>query len=147
MKRLRLTKARQAGFLKTLAGTGNVTAAAAFAGTSRTRVYELRKMDSAFAAAWDEAEEMAADALEAEARRRASRACRNRWSALARLFAMMKASRLQSDAIQIICFWRCSKRAGHRDAKDRYVSNCQRCGRPMQPALWQPSLPGLPRAT
>jgi hypothetical protein len=70
MKRLRLTKARQAGFLKTLAGTGNVTAAAALAGTSRTRVYEFRKIDPAFAAAWDEAEEMAADALEAEARRR-----------------------------------------------------------------------------
>src|SRR6266404_8212532 len=70
MKRLRLTKARQAGFLKTLAGTGNVTAAAAFAGTSRTRVYEFRKIDPAFAAAWDEAEEMAVDALEAEARRR-----------------------------------------------------------------------------
>src|SRR5258705_8413850 len=40
------------------------------AGTSRTRVYEFKKIDPAFAAAWDEAEEMAADALEAEARRR-----------------------------------------------------------------------------
>src|SRR5262249_3476080 len=41
------------------------------ASTSRTRVYELRKVDPAFAALWDEAEETATDALEAEARRRA----------------------------------------------------------------------------
>ena len=71
MRRLKLTKARQKRFLKSLADTGNVTAAVAVAGTSRTRVYELRKADPAFAAAWEEAEEMAVDALEAEARRRA----------------------------------------------------------------------------
>ena len=71
MKRLKLTKARQERFLASLAETGNVTAAVAAAGTSRTRVYELRKVDPAFAAAWEEAEEIAADALEAEARRRA----------------------------------------------------------------------------
>jgi hypothetical protein len=71
MKRSQLTKARQERFLKSLADTGNVTAAVAVAGTSRTRVYELRRADLVFAAAWDEAEEIAADALEAEARRRA----------------------------------------------------------------------------
>jgi hypothetical protein len=71
MKRLKLTNARQERFLKSLAETGNVTAAVAAAGTSRTRVYELRKVDPAFAARWEEAEDMAADALEAEARRRA----------------------------------------------------------------------------
>jgi hypothetical protein len=71
MKRLRLTKARQAGFLKALADTGSVTAAVAVAGTSRSRVYELRKVDPTFAAAWEEAEEVAVDELEAEARRRA----------------------------------------------------------------------------
>jgi hypothetical protein len=71
MKRPKLTRARQESFLKALAQNGNVTAAVAAAGTSRTRVYELRKTDTAFAAAWDEAEQTAADALEAEARRRA----------------------------------------------------------------------------
>jgi hypothetical protein len=71
LKRLKLTRARQEGFLKALAGIGNVTGAAVVAGTSRTRVYELRKADPAFAAAWDEAEEIATDALEAEAWRRA----------------------------------------------------------------------------
>ena len=71
MKRLKLTKARQEHFLTSLAATGNVTAAVATAETSRTRVYELRKVNPAFAARWEEAEEIAADALEAEARRRA----------------------------------------------------------------------------
>ena len=71
MKRLKLTRARQESFLNVLANTGNVTAAVAAAGTSRTRVYELRKTDTAFAAAWDEAEEIATDRLQDEARRRA----------------------------------------------------------------------------
>ena len=71
MKRLKLTRARQESFLNVLANTGNVTAAVAAAGTSRTRVYELRKTDAAFAAAWDEAEDIATDRLEDEARRRA----------------------------------------------------------------------------
>src|ERR1700745_4244909 len=71
MKRPKLTRARQESFLKALAQNGNVTAAVAAAGTSRTRVYELRKTATAFAAAWDEDEQNAADALEAEARRRA----------------------------------------------------------------------------
>jgi len=71
MKQLKLTGARQARFLEALADTGSVTAAVAAARTSRTRVYELRKTDTAFAAAWDEAEEIATDRLEEEARRRA----------------------------------------------------------------------------
>ena len=58
-------------FLKALADTGSVTTAVAAAGTSRTRVYELRKVDPAFAAAWAEAEDIAADRLADEARRRA----------------------------------------------------------------------------
>jgi hypothetical protein len=70
MKRARLTKTRQERFLKALADTGNVTDAVSVAGTSRTRVYELRKVNPAFASAWDEAEEIAVDGLEAEARRR-----------------------------------------------------------------------------
>ena len=57
--------------MEALAETGNVTAAARVAGTSRTRAYQLRKTDAGFAAAWDEAEQVAADKLEAETWRRA----------------------------------------------------------------------------
>jgi len=71
MKQLKLTEARQARFLEALADTGSVTAAVDVARTSRTRVYELRKTDTAFAAAWDEAQEIATDKLEEEAHRRA----------------------------------------------------------------------------
>jgi hypothetical protein len=71
MKKLKLTRERQERFLKSLADTGIVSAAVEISGTSRTRVYQLRKHDSGFASAWDEAEEQAADALEAEAWRRA----------------------------------------------------------------------------
>ena len=71
MKKLKLTKARQECFLQTLAETGSVINAVRVAGTSRTRVYELRKTDPAFASAWDEAEVIAYDLLEEEARRRA----------------------------------------------------------------------------
>jgi hypothetical protein len=71
MKKLKLTKDRRECFLLALANTGSVTAAIGVAGTSRTRVYELRKADPAFASAWQEAEEIATDRLEDEARRRA----------------------------------------------------------------------------
>ena len=71
MRKLKLTQARQQCFIKALSETGSVTNAAALAGTSRTRVYELRKVNPAFATAWEEAEEIAADRLENEARRRA----------------------------------------------------------------------------
>jgi hypothetical protein len=71
MRKLKLTQARQKRFLVALSDTGSVTTAVAVAGTSRTRVYELRKADPAFATAWNESEEIAADRLEDEARRRA----------------------------------------------------------------------------
>src|SRR5215472_284108 len=71
MRKSKLTQACQRRFVRALSETGSVSKAAALARTSRTRVYELRKVDPAFAAAWEEAEEIAADALEAEARRRA----------------------------------------------------------------------------
>jgi hypothetical protein len=71
MRRLKLNNARRQVFLRALAETGNVAAAVEIAGTSRSRVYDLRKADPLFAVAWGEAEESAADALEAEARRRA----------------------------------------------------------------------------
>jgi hypothetical protein len=71
MKKLKLIQSRQRRFLDALSETGSVTTAVEVAGTSRTRVYELRKADPAFATAWEEAEEIAADRLEDEARRRA----------------------------------------------------------------------------
>ena len=71
MQRLKLTKERRERFLQALANTGSVTAAIAVAGSSRSRVYALRRADLAFAAAWQEAEEIATDRLEEEARRRA----------------------------------------------------------------------------
>jgi hypothetical protein len=71
MNTLKLTQARQQRFLKALIDTGSVSSAVAVAGTSRTRVYELRKANPAFAGTWQEAEEIAADRLEDEARRRA----------------------------------------------------------------------------
>lgn len=69
--RTKLTTRARTTFLETLRATGNVTGAAAAAGVSRTCAYEHRAADEAFAAAWKEAEEIATDALEAEARRRA----------------------------------------------------------------------------
>jgi hypothetical protein len=71
MKKLKLTRERQERFLKALADTGIVSVAVEIAGTSRTRLYELRKRNPDFAAAWEDAEERAADALEVEAWRRA----------------------------------------------------------------------------
>ncbi len=70
MKKLRITGRHRRRFLEALAETGNVTLAARAAGISRARVYELRGLDPAFAAAWEDAEQIAADRLEAEARRR-----------------------------------------------------------------------------
>ena len=67
MKKLKLTRERQERFLEALGETGIVSAAVEIAGTSRTRMYELRKRDTGFAAGWEVAEERATDALEAEA--------------------------------------------------------------------------------
>jgi hypothetical protein len=71
MRKLKLTPTRQERFLEALADTDSVASAVAIAGTSRTRIYELRKADPAFASAWQDAEEIAANRLEDEARRRA----------------------------------------------------------------------------
>ena len=51
--------------------TGNVSAAARYAGRARAQLCRLRKQDTAFAALWDDALEEAADWLELEALRRA----------------------------------------------------------------------------
>lgn len=62
---------RRARFLKKLAETGNVSAAARAAGASRSRIYQLKAKSPSFAADWADALETATDALDAEARRRA----------------------------------------------------------------------------
>lgn len=69
--RIKFTDRARTQFLKVLARTCNVTHAAWSVGISRSRVYDIRKEDAEFAAAWDEAEETAVDSLEGEARRRA----------------------------------------------------------------------------
>jgi hypothetical protein len=71
MKRTRWTRHARARFIAALAATANVSGACALVGMSRSRAYGLRGEDPAFARSWDEAEQVAADALEAEARRRA----------------------------------------------------------------------------
>jgi hypothetical protein len=62
-------------FLEALAQTGNVSAAAKAAGVGRQYAYERRAADPELAAAWDEALDVATDALEREARRRALEGC------------------------------------------------------------------------
>jgi hypothetical protein len=58
-------------FIATLAEFCNVSEAAREAGIGRTTAYEWREADPEFAAAWDAAEQVAADKLEREAWRRA----------------------------------------------------------------------------
>ncbi len=69
---MKLTHVRKAKFLKALARTGVVTTACRAAGCGRNTLYTHRGIDPEFAAAWDEAAEMAADRLEKEAWRRAT---------------------------------------------------------------------------
>ena len=64
-------RAWQAVFIDGLRATGNVSEAARGANICRSRVYECRHRDQAFAAAWADALEEAADRLEMEAFRRA----------------------------------------------------------------------------
>jgi len=58
-------------FLAAFETSANVSAAARRAGVGRATAYRHRAADPEFRAAWDEALEVAADALEAEVRRRA----------------------------------------------------------------------------
>jgi len=67
----KLTAKKKKDFLDLLAQTGNVSQSAEAVGTTRYTVYRARKADPEFAAAWDEAVEVAVIALEDEARRRA----------------------------------------------------------------------------
>lgn len=69
MRTIRTDKARKA-FLAILRETCNVSEAARAANIGRQSAYDWRGDDEAFAAAWDEAEQEAADKLEREAWRR-----------------------------------------------------------------------------
>lgn len=62
---------RKERFLRILAATGVVSRAVEGTGVSRFTVYEHRKNDADFRRRWEEADEAYADALEAEAYRRA----------------------------------------------------------------------------
>lgn len=69
---IRTDRARaEATFLEQLRLTCNVSHAARSAGIGRRTAYDWRDADPEFAAAWDEAEEEAIDALELAARERA----------------------------------------------------------------------------
>ena len=70
VKQYRITARRRQRFLEALAETGNVTLAARAAAVSRTSIYAHRHADDDFERAWLEAEQVAADRLEAEAWRR-----------------------------------------------------------------------------
>ena len=69
--RQRLTPKKRQRFCEALAHCGNVSEAARTVGVSRPTLYDYRKTDAIFAAEWDSAAELGADALEDEARRRA----------------------------------------------------------------------------
>ncbi|HLG85977.1 MAG TPA: terminase [Alphaproteobacteria bacterium] len=71
MKRNQFTQARRGRFLAALEASGNVSVAARAAGIGRATAYRWRGRDVTFAADWDEAEAVAADALEREAWHRA----------------------------------------------------------------------------
>jgi hypothetical protein len=66
----KITARRRIRFLAALRETGNVRGACIAAAVPRTNIYAHRRADEAFAKAWEEAEQIAADRLEAEAWRR-----------------------------------------------------------------------------
>lgn len=68
--RTKLTPEKVDEFLELLAETANVTKSAVAIGMSRRGMYDAREREPKFAARWDEAVAMGADALEQEARRR-----------------------------------------------------------------------------
>lgn len=68
----RRTPEKERAFLGALGQGLSVTGACEAAEIGRTRVYEWRREDTAFAGAWDEAVEAGTDYLEDEAKRRAA---------------------------------------------------------------------------
>jgi len=107
---VKLTQTCKERFLEALAETGSVSTAVAIAGTSRTRVYDLRKTDPAFASAWQDAEEIATDRLEDEAKRRAE--YQNRSSAQARWYATIMVNPSWFPVTRIPYYWRATTPSG-----------------------------------
>lgn len=70
-ERIQLVARLKERFLAHLALSGNVSEASRVAGVERATMYFWRRNNPEFASAWNEALEVATDALEAEARRRA----------------------------------------------------------------------------
>lgn len=119
---MKLTQTCKERFLEALADTGSVSTAVAIAGTSRTRVYDLRKTDPAFASAWQDAEEIATDRLEDEAKRRAE--YQNRSSAQARWYPTDN-----GQPIMVPCYSDTLLLARHHTVRDRSASNYLNCAR------------------
>ena len=71
MKTIRTNRAR-ASFLRVFSETCNVSEACRAANIGRSAAYAWRNDDPAFAAEWDEAEQIAVDKLELVARQRAT---------------------------------------------------------------------------
>ena len=67
----KMTLKKRRAFLACLAEFGNVSKACEAVNVSRDAIYKLRAKNKHFSNQWNEAVEVAADALEAEARRRA----------------------------------------------------------------------------
>lgn len=67
----KFTRKRRRTFLDKLAASGNISAAAAAAGLSRSRLYELRETDPEFALQWEDAEFRFLDSAANEEARRA----------------------------------------------------------------------------
>jgi len=110
--------------LEALADTGSVSTAVAIAGTSRTRVYELRKTDPAFASAWQDAEEIATDRLEDEAKRCAIEGVPK---------PLVSAGKVVRDdngqPAMVPCYSDTLLLARHHTVRDRSASNCLNCAR------------------
>ena len=70
-KRMGWTTEKRKKFIKHLGRTGNVAASVKMVGLGRSRAFELKKEDSAFGQAWQEAIDTFVDRCEEELRRRA----------------------------------------------------------------------------
>ena len=124
LRKVKLTQTCKERFLEALAETGSVSTAVAIAGTSRTRVYELRKTDPAFASAWQDAEEIATDRLEDEAKRCAIEGVPK---------PLVSAGKVVRDdngqPAMVPCYSDTLLLARHHTVRDRSASNCLNCAR------------------
>ena len=119
---MKLTQTCKERFLEALADTGSVSTAVAIAGTSRTRVYNLRKTDPAFASGWQDAEEIATDRL--EVKRRAIEGVPK---------PLVSAGKVVRDdngqPVMVPCYSDTLLLARHHTVRDRSASNYLNCAR------------------